>query len=104
MTFEHLLVEERGAALLVTINREGARNSINPPVMRELLEALRVGTESESIRAIVITGAGDRSFCAGGDLGGGSASAMQGGAISQHFERSLISKLFLEMRSCGKPL
>ncbi len=102
MTFENLLIDERGAALLVTINREGARNAINPPVMRELLEALNVGSESETVRAIVITGAGDRSFCAGGDLGGGGG--MQGGAISQHFDRSLISKLFLEMRTCEKPV
>lgn len=102
MNFENLLVNERGAALLVTINREGARNAINPPVMRELLEALHVGSESETVRAIVITGAGDRSFCAGGDLGGGGG--MQGGAISQHFDRSVISKLFLEMRTCEKPV
>lgn len=102
MTFENLLVDERGPALVVVINREEARNAINPAVMRELLEALRVGSESESVRAIVITGAGDRSFCAGGDLGGGGG--MQGGAISQHFDRSLISKLFLEMRLCEKPV
>lgn len=102
MSFENLLVERRGAALVATINREEARNAINPAVMRELLEALRQAAEDDEVRAIVITGAGDRSFCSGGDLGSGGG--MQGGPISQHFDRTLISELFLKLRTCGKPV
>jgi enoyl-CoA hydratase/carnithine racemase len=102
MTFESLVVEERGAALVATINREKARNALNGQVMRELFEAIRIGAENVEVRAIVITGAGDRSFCAGRDLG--DPGDNQGGAISQHFDRSVISKLFLAMRSCAKPL
>lgn len=102
MTYEHLLSEKKGPAQVLTINREEARNAINPTVMAELIDGVRVAKEDEEVRCIVITGAGDRAFCAGGDLGGGQG--MAGGALSQHFQRTLFSELFLELRSCGKPV
>lgn len=54
--------------LLVTINRPEARNSVNPDVIRGVGRALEHAEVCTGIRAVVITGAGDKAFCAGADL------------------------------------
>jgi enoyl-CoA hydratase/carnithine racemase len=64
-----LLVESRGPALWLTINREERRNAMNPTVIEGIHAALR--SLDPDVRAIVLTGAGDKAFCAGADLGKG---------------------------------
>ena len=55
--------------LLVTLNRPEAANAFNTIMARELYELFEaLALDAEDIRAIVVTGAGDRAFCAGGDL------------------------------------
>jgi enoyl-CoA hydratase len=98
--FQNLRVERYGASLRITIDREAARNAINPEVMNELIDALQMAKDDEDAACIVITGAGDKAFCAGGDLGGGMAS----GAVAQHFDRAMLSELFKRMRTLGKPV
>jgi enoyl-CoA hydratase len=102
VTFETLLIEEKRGAAWVTINRPDARNALNPQVMRELIEAVNDARSNEAIRSVVITGAGEKAFSAGGDLGGGGG--MQAGAIAQHYDRTLLSQLFMAMRDAGKPV
>lgn len=63
-----LLEEQRGDVLWLTINREERRNAISPGVLQGLGAALTRANQDRSIRAVVITGAGDRAFCAGADL------------------------------------
>lgn len=63
-----LLEEQRGSVLWLTINREERRNAISPGVLQGLGAALTRANQDRSIRAIVITGAGERAFCAGADL------------------------------------
>lgn len=58
-----------GAARL-TIDREAARNTLSPTAVQQLLEGLSKAEADASVRCIVLTGAGTRVFCAGGDLGG----------------------------------
>ncbi len=63
-----VLIEDRGAVRWLTINRENVRNALNDDVLNALAQGI-VGTQSmDGLRAIVVTGAGDRAFCAGGDL------------------------------------
>jgi len=71
-----LWVERRGAALWLTINREERRNSLSPAVLAGLCDAITSAQQDRSTRAIVITGAGSKAFCAGADLQSGSAFAM----------------------------
>ena len=66
-----ILAERRGASLWLTINREERRNAINPEVIEGLHRALRELVPE--IRAVILTGAGSKAFCAGADLGGGTA-------------------------------
>jgi len=62
------LAERRGNVLVITINRPEARNAINGAVSIGVGDALEEAQHDPEIRAVVITGAGDKSFCAGADL------------------------------------
>ena len=62
------LVERRGNVLLITINRPAARNAVNASVSEAVGGALEEAENDPEIRVIVLTGAGDKSFCAGADL------------------------------------
>ncbi len=70
---EAVLVERRGSALWITINRPERRNAIDARVVAGLHEGLRRACGESGVRAVVLTGAGDRAFCAGGDLQLGTA-------------------------------
>ncbi|BCO34792.1 enoyl-CoA hydratase [Mycobacterium heckeshornense] len=62
------LVERRGDVMVITINRPEARNAVNSAVSTAVGDALEQAQQDPEIRAVVITGAGDKSFCAGADL------------------------------------
>ena len=62
------LTERRGNTLIVTINRPDARNAVNQAVSIGIGDALQQAQDDPEIWAVVITGAGDKSFCAGADL------------------------------------
>jgi crotonobetainyl-CoA hydratase len=63
-----VLVDRAGDVTVMTINRPDARNAINSAVSIGLGDALAEAQHDPDVRAVVITGAGDRSFCAGADL------------------------------------
>jgi len=63
-----VLVERRGRVMVATINRPKVRNAVNCEVWQRLGHVLEECEHDESIWALVITGAGDKSFCAGADL------------------------------------
>jgi crotonobetainyl-CoA hydratase len=62
------LAEWRGNVLVITINRPEARNAVNGAVSTGVGDALEQAQNDDEVRAVVITGAGDKSFCAGADL------------------------------------
>ncbi len=66
-----ILTERRGAALWITINREARRNAINPDVIAGIHEAVLSTQNQPEVRAIVLTGVGEKAFCAGADLSRG---------------------------------
>jgi enoyl-CoA hydratase/carnithine racemase len=63
-----LLVERKGATLVLTMNRPEAMNAIDPPLAESLRSAWRLAAEDDNVRVVVLTGAGERAFCAGADL------------------------------------
>jgi enoyl-CoA hydratase/carnithine racemase len=63
-----ILLERRGAVALVTLNRPHVLNALNTAMGVRLGELLDEIAEDAAIRVVVLTGAGDRAFCAGGDL------------------------------------
>ncbi len=62
------LAERRGNVMVITINRPEARNAVNGAVSIGVGDALQEAQHDLDVRAVVITGAGDKSFCAGADL------------------------------------
>ena len=52
----------------ITINRERYRNAFTPQTVKELIDAFNICREDGKIRVIVLTGAGDKAFCSGGDM------------------------------------
>ena len=63
-----LIRDQRDAVLVLRLNRPEARNAFNPELMGELGAALAEAERDPEVGAVVITGTGDRSFCAGMDL------------------------------------
>jgi enoyl-CoA hydratase/carnithine racemase len=68
MSLETLLVERDGATQVVTINRPKVLNALNSQTIDELERVLRDASHDDAVRAIVLTGAGDKSFVAGADI------------------------------------
>ncbi|HXD42060.1 MAG TPA: enoyl-CoA hydratase-related protein, partial [Ramlibacter sp.] len=63
-----LLVDRRGLVLWLTIQREERRNAINHAVLSQMSQAIDAAQADRALRAIVVTGAGTKAFCAGADL------------------------------------
>ncbi|WP_263587803.1 enoyl-CoA hydratase-related protein [Sphingopyxis sp. GC21] len=68
MTYETLLVEQRGAVTLVTLNRPQALNALNSDVLNDLIAAFAAFEADDSQRCAVLTGSGDKAFAAGADI------------------------------------
>lgn len=67
-TAPELLTELRGSVLWLTIQREEKRNAVTPAVLSAISDALTRANRDRAVRAVVLTGAGTRAFCAGADL------------------------------------
>ncbi len=65
---ENILFEISGHVARITLNRPAKLNAMTPEMAGALLEAVAECNASETIRCVVLTGAGDRSFCAGSDI------------------------------------
>src|SRR5919202_1978408 len=68
MPFDNLLLERDGAVAVVTINRPKVLNALNAQTLDELRRVMLELKADESVRAIVLTGAGEKSFVAGADI------------------------------------
>ncbi len=68
MTEPVLVREQQGAVTVLRLNRPDARNALNPELLSELGLALVAAEEDPDTRCVVVTGTGDRAFCAGMDL------------------------------------
>ena len=86
----------------ITINRPEVHNAFRPQTIIELGEATTVAREDESVGVIVLTGAGDKAFCSGGDqrVRGDSGYQTDAGATG----RFHVTDLHVAMRRCPKPI
>lgn len=85
----------------ITINRPEKRNALNVGVMAELRTAFARARDDGAVRVVVLTGAGDKAFSAGGDLGGFTG---QESRVAQHHLRGNLVGLFEDMARLGKPV
>ena len=65
--FEDILFDFYGGIARITINRPRWRNAFTPTTTAEMGEAMRLCREMPEVRVVVLTGAGDKAFCSGGD-------------------------------------
>src|SRR4030088_2839108 len=63
-----VVLEKRGPAFWITINRPDKRNALNGEVIGGIAKGYRDAHDDKNVRVIVLTGAGDKAFCAGADL------------------------------------
>lgn len=99
---EPVLVERKGVVQWITINREERRNALNEEVVRTIDRGIQQAVDGGEVRAIVITGAGDKAFCAGADL----AKGTKGFAFAVDFARPkhYIVDLFKRLQECTLPV
>ncbi|HEX2575116.1 MAG TPA: enoyl-CoA hydratase-related protein [Aquihabitans sp.] len=90
---------ERHVATL-TIDRPDKRNALSWSAMAELRRAVADAKADPEVRVVVLTGAGDRAFCAGADLAG---MADGGGYADLHDARGELARLFRDLWELGKP-
>jgi len=68
MPFEHILFEQADGVAVITLNRPRVLNALNMPLTQELDEAIVQCERDDEVKAIVITGAGEKAFSAGADI------------------------------------
>lgn len=100
MAFQALLYEARDAVARITINRPEKRNTLSPEVVAELHQALADADGDPAVRVLVLTGAGDKAFSAGGDLGGGEIPT----PLERYERGRKFAGLFTRMNDLSKPI
>ena len=68
MSFDNLLLDRDGAVAIVTVNRPKVLNALNTQTLDELRRAMLALKQDAAVRAVVLTGAGEKSFVAGADI------------------------------------
>ena len=84
----------------ITINRPERRNAMSWDVIRGIRGHLAQAKADADVRVVILTGAGDKAFCAGADLGGMGKGA---GFLDLHDARGELARLFEDLWSLGKP-
>ena len=100
MASDEVLVEVAQGIARIMVNRPERRNALSWEVIRELRAALARCRTDDAVRVIVLTGAGDKAFCAGADLGG---MAEGDGHLALHEGRGELAELFRDLWDLGKP-
>jgi enoyl-CoA hydratase len=103
MAFETLLYEVREGVALITLNRPERMNTLGGPMKDELRSVLfEHAREDDSVRAVVLTGAGDRAFCAGADI---KERATHSPTLPEfHLRQKATHELFRAIESFEKPV
>jgi enoyl-CoA hydratase len=100
MVYENLLLERGDAYAVVTLNRPKVMNALNRALFAELGDAFTVLAGDSAVRAIILTGAGEKAFAAGADIGElASLSATEGQKLSRRGQA-----VFRRIETCGKPV
>jgi enoyl-CoA hydratase len=100
MTYNNLLVRNENGAALITVNRPDKLNALNKETIREIGEAVTAAEKDASVRAIIITGSGEKAFVAGADISEFSNySEAEGAALAQHGH-----DVFNSIEQCSKPV
>jgi enoyl-CoA hydratase/carnithine racemase len=98
---EQVLVKVERHVATVMLNRPEQRNPLSATMLRDLASAFRWCQEESDVRVVILTGAGDRAFCAGADLSSFDGEMSQ---LERFRSRDLFVNLFILMAELGKPI
>jgi enoyl-CoA hydratase len=97
---DKLLYEVSDGVATLTLNRPEQRNALNGELLSALVDGAKRARDDAEVRVVVLTGAGDKVFCAGADLGGFAAEVP---LVEKHFASDLFLEFFRLMPRLGKP-
>lgn len=97
--FEKRVADKVG---ILTLNRPEARNALSPELLAELKLKLALAEADKDVVAIVLTGSGEKAFCAGADLGKQFGS--DDSFLKKHDDRFAIAEVFRLFQQCAKPI
>jgi enoyl-CoA hydratase len=99
MSYENLLYEKRDQIGFITFNRPKVLNALNQKTMHELNDVLVAAREDDDVRVLLLTGAGEKSFVAGADIGELAAQTPVTGKETASFGQNVFRRL----ETMGKP-
>ena len=99
--FKEILFEEYNHIAKITINRPRYRNAFTPLTVWEILQAFSYCREALNIRVVLLTGAGDKAFCAGGDMNVKGRGGYVGGDGVPHLN---VLDVQMQIRRLPKPV
>ena len=99
MAYENLLYEKRDRIAFITFNRPKVLNALNRKTMEELNDVLITTHEDEEVRVLLLTGAGEKSFVAGADIGELAVQTPVSGKETASFGQRVLHRL----ETLGKP-
>ena len=67
--YQNIKYEQKGAIAYVTVNRPKALNAVSTATVKELRTAFTTAQAEQAVRVVILTGAGEKAFIAGGDIG-----------------------------------
>jgi naphthoate synthase/2-ketocyclohexanecarboxyl-CoA hydrolase len=100
MDYQDILYSVEKNVARITINRPEVRNAFREETLDELILAFRQAEKDPEVGVIVLTGAGEKAFCAGGDIAWEDAS----NSAATHQLSRRTTMLSMIMRTCGKPV
>lgn len=99
--YQSILFEKHNYRATITINRPDKRNALNSTVIKELVQAFETCKADPEVRVVVLTGAGEKAFCAGADL---SEQQKTTNEYQRFVERENFLKLWRIVPELGKPV
>jgi len=99
MAYENLLYEKRDAIAWITFNRPKVLNALNRKTMEELNDVLAEARDDDAVRVLILTGAGEKAFVAGADIGELAQRTPVDGKEFSLFGQAVIHRL----ETLGKP-
>src|SRR2546426_8926008 len=100
MTYENLLFEKKNSIAYVTVNRPKALNAVNMATMEELRAAFTEIKNDAGVRVVILTGAGEKAFVAGADIGELATKDPVSGKEWTHRSQSVLDLI----ENLGKPV
>jgi 2-ketocyclohexanecarboxyl-CoA hydrolase len=101
MAYEDILYEATGGVARITINRPDVMNAFRAQTVRDLIAAFQAAWDDDAVGVVVLTGAGDRAFCTGGDQKAktGNSYGFRGGEVAhlhgiiRHIPKPVIARV-----------